>query len=439
VFLGQASGGYALKPASGLESVTQPITRIEDINGDGCLDIGADQTGYRDDQDWLVQNKTGATCNATFTATPRTALPFYPGFKHYSVDIDNSGLLSQAVVIHAGYGHNDGRPGGVSLYRKLPGGGYTAITPAQSGINLSEFYADNLSPGDWNDDGALDLAGSGDAIPNSDVGFGLWTSGLATTNSWIKVTLPSVTGFFAGAATIELFDPGLVGDPAHLVTPPRVLTTGRAWASQVYHFGIGTRSAVDVRVTFPDGRQVVRTAVAPASRIAIQPANNALPVAVATAQPRSVAIGQAVAFDGSASSDPDGSIASYRWDFGDGAQAQGARASHAYASAGAFVARLTVTDNAGATASATLTISVADTAAPAIAITSAVFTPTVSDNVGVVKVEWRFDGVLAATATAPPFSFALNLTPGPRPHALVARAFDAAGNATDSAPISLQP
>jgi hypothetical protein len=439
VFLGQAGGGYAQQTATGLESVTQPITRIEDINGDGCLDIGTDLTGYRDNQNWYVQNKTGATCTATFTATARTALPFYPGFKHYSVDIDNSGLLSQAVLIHAGYGNNDGRPGGVSIYRKLANGTYTAITPAQSGVNLAEFYADNLSPGDWNDDGKVDLAGSGDVIASTDAGFGLWTSGLTTTNSWIKVTLPSVSGFFTGAATIELFDAGFAGDPGHLVTPPRTLTTGRAWASQVYHFGIGTRSAVDVRVTFPDGRQVVRTAVAPASRIAIQPTNNAPPVAVAAAQPTAVSIGQAVAFDGSASSDPDGSIAAYRWDFGDGAQAQTATASHAYAAAGAFVARLTVTDNAGSTATSSLTISVADTVAPAIAITGAVFTPAVSDNVGVVKVEWRFDGAVVATATAAPFSYALNLTPGAGSHTLVARAFDAAGNTTDSAPIAIQP
>src|SRR5262249_39732226 len=268
------------------------------------------------------------------------------GFKHYSVDIDNSGLLSQAVLIHAGYGHNDGRPGGASLYRKLPNGTYTAITPAQSGVNLAEFYADNLSPGDWNDDGKVDLAGSGDAITNTDAGFGLWTSSLDTTNSLIKVTLPTVTGFFAGAATIEVFDAGFTGDAAHLVTPPKQLTTGRAWASQVYHFGIGTRSAVDVRVTFPDGRQVVLTAVAPASRIAIQPAFNAPPVAIASAQPTVVAIGQVVAFDGSASSDPDGSIAAYRWDFGDGERATTATASHAYAAAGAYAATLTVTDDA---------------------------------------------------------------------------------------------
>jgi hypothetical protein len=272
VFLGRASGGYVLKTGTGLEGITQPITRTEDINGDGCLDIGTDLTGYRDNQTWYIQNKIGATCTVTFTATPRTALPFYPGFKHYSVDIDNSGLLSQAVLIHGGYGNNDGLPSGVNIYRRLPAGGYAAIPPAQSGVNLDEFYADDLAPGDWNDDGRVDLGGSGDeSIPGTDSGFGLWTSNLSTTNHWIKVTLPSVTGFFAGSATIEVFDAGFAGNAAHLVTPPKLLFTGRAWASQVYHFGIGTRSAVDVRVTFPDGRRVTRTGIAPTSRITILP------------------------------------------------------------------------------------------------------------------------------------------------------------------------
>ena len=235
-----------------------------------------------------------------------------------------------------------------------------------------------------------------------------------------------------------MFDAGFVGDASHLVTPPKLLTTGRAWASQVYHFGIGTRSAVDVRVTFPGGRQVVRAAVAPASRIVVQPTSDLPPTAVAAAQPTSVAIGQAVAFDGSASSDPDGTIASYSWDFGDGSHATAASPSHAYASAGAFVARLTVTDDSGSTATATVTIHVADTTPPAIRITGAVFTPAVSDDVGVVKVEWYFDGGLSATTTAAPFSYTLNLTPMAGLHTLIARAFDAAGNAVDSAPITVQ-
>jgi hypothetical protein len=439
VFLGQPNGTYTLRTGSGLESVTAPITRIEDINGDGCLDVGTDLTGYRDNQAWFIQNKTTGACNATFTATPRTALPFYPGFKHYPIDLDNSGLISQAVVIHGGYGNNDGKPGGVNLYRRLPGGGYTPITPTQSGIAQDEFYADDLALGDWNDDGKLDLGGSGSgSIAGTDAGFTLWKSSLATTNSWIKVALPAVTGFFAGAATIEVFDAGFVGDATHLVTPPQKLTTGRAWASQVYHFGIGTRSSVDVRVTFPTGVQVVRAGVAPTSRIAIQPTNNQPPTAAASATPTSVAIGQAVAFTGAASSDPDGTIAAFSWDFGDGSGAPTASASHAYASSGSFVARLTVTDNGGATASATIPISVADTVPPTVAITGGVFTPTVSDNLAVTRVEWYFDGGLSATTTTPPFSYSLNLTPVAGAHTLVARAFDAAGNFTSSAPITIQ-
>jgi hypothetical protein len=276
VFLGQANKTYRQLSNTGLEGATGPITRIEDINGDGCIDIGTDVTGYRDNQTWYIQNRSGSTCTATFTATDRTALPFYPGFKHYPVDIDNSGLISQVVLIHRGYGSNDGLPVGASIYRQLPDGSYTAIPQAQSGINVVsgdvEFYADNLAPGDWDDDGRIDLGGTGDdGIGASDSGFGLWTSKLSTTNGWIKLTLPTVTGFFAGSATIEVFDPGFVGDASHLVTPPRVLYTGRAWASQVYQLGIGTRAAVDVRVTFPDGQQTIRTGVAPCTRITMQP------------------------------------------------------------------------------------------------------------------------------------------------------------------------
>ncbi|MEY2848657.1 MAG: hypothetical protein RI885_1322 [Actinomycetota bacterium] len=53
-------------------------------------------------------------------------------------------------------------------------------------------------------------------------------------------------------------------------------------------------------------------------------------------------------FDGSASRDPDGLVTAYSWDFGDGASASGSTTTHAYAAAGSYTARLTVTDNAGA-------------------------------------------------------------------------------------------
>jgi PKD repeat protein len=75
--------------------------------------------------------------------------------------------------------------------------------------------------------------------------------------------------------------------------------------------------------------------------------------------------GTAVTLNGSGSSDPDGSITSYAWDFGDGASATGAVVTHTYASAGAKVATLTVTDDRGARGTDAATVTVASTPPPA--------------------------------------------------------------------------
>ena len=65
-------------------------------------------------------------------------------------------------------------------------------------------------------------------------------------------------------------------------------------------------------------------------------------------------------FNGSGSSDPDGTIASYAWTFGDGGSASGMTVSHSYASAGTYTATLTVTDNLGATGSATAAVTISN-------------------------------------------------------------------------------
>ena len=60
---------------------------------------------------------------------------------------------------------------------------------------------------------------------------------------------------------------------------------------------------------------------------------------------------------GSSAWDPDGSIVSYNWTFGDGTGGPAISPEHTYG-AGSFTARLTVTDNAGASTSAAITINV---------------------------------------------------------------------------------
>jgi PKD repeat protein len=71
-----------------------------------------------------------------------------------------------------------------------------------------------------------------------------------------------------------------------------------------------------------------------------------LPTAAFSVTTASPTAGQPVSFDGSASNDPDGTIVSYSWNFGDGSAAgSGATTSHVYAASGTYNVTLTVTDS----------------------------------------------------------------------------------------------
>lgn len=89
-------------------------------------------------------------------------------------------------------------------------------------------------------------------------------------------------------------------------------------------------------------------------------------------------------FDGSASSDTDGSVVDYAWDFGDGSTAHGMTPSHSYGADGDYSVRLTVTDDDGDTGSTSRLVSV--TASSATPIVADDFSRTVAAGLGIADV-----------------------------------------------------
>jgi len=86
--------------------------------------------------------------------------------------------------------------------------------------------------------------------------------------------------------------------------------------------------------------------------------SNQSPTASFTATPTSGVAPLGVSFNASNSSDGDGSIISYAWDFKDGSTGNGQTINHTFSSTGSYNVILTVIDNEGATDSVTKSITV---------------------------------------------------------------------------------
>jgi PKD repeat protein len=93
----------------------------------------------------------------------------------------------------------------------------------------------------------------------------------------------------------------------------------------------------------------------------------------------------AVSFDGSGSSDPDGSIVSYEWDFGDGGVGSGVSPDHTYAEGGTYTVMLTVTDDEGATGSVSESVTVSAAGEPVVFAADA-FERAVTNGLGAADV-----------------------------------------------------
>jgi PKD repeat protein len=159
-----------------------------------------------------------------------------------------------------------------------------------------------------------------------------------------------------GAMTVMVVSKVLSGTTPVTVNVANFSASGVAQAWQLTSANAVTRLS-DLSVS---GSSVNITVPAQSVTLLVLPPGtpNIPPVAMAAANPTSGFAPLTVAFDGTGSSDPDGSITSYAWTFGDGASASSATVSHAYGSARSYTAQLTVTDNRGASSSTTVSIAV---------------------------------------------------------------------------------
>ncbi|HLY62406.1 MAG TPA: glycoside hydrolase family 44 protein [Terriglobia bacterium] len=135
---------------------------------------------------------------------------------------------------------------------------------------------------------------------------------------------------------------------------------GNAGTAQVYQLTSANVISRLTDISF-SGTTVSFTAPAQSITLLVLPLGspNQPPVAVAGASPTSGAAPLTVNLSSAGSYDPDGSIASYSWNFGDGtATSSSASPTHVYQNAGAYTAVLTVTDNRGATGTAQVAITV---------------------------------------------------------------------------------
>jgi len=122
-------------------------------------------------------------------------------------------------------------------------------------------------------------------------------------------------------------------------------------------YAVDGRYFVQLTVTDDSGESGIDTTIADVGM------GNLPPTADAGAS-QTGEVGVAVAFDGTASDDLDGTVDQYNWEFGDGATGSGSTTNHIYDAVGDYFVTLTVTDDAGATDSAQTEADIGPSTAP---------------------------------------------------------------------------
>ncbi|MBM3313998.1 PKD domain-containing protein [candidate division WOR-3 bacterium] len=271
---------------------------------------------------------------------------------------------------------NEGRPQDITLdvsLERLVGNVPAVRLPAKTVKKMSgdttvtaAWPSQNAAPGDYRARVTL-KDGAGNVIGTRDLEFSLGVSSgevrdfAATPQSLrigdvVRLALDFVnTGSrsLSGECVFRLTGPdGTLKQSTH---PLAELSPGSTTSFSDTWSTTAAKKAVDyyalAYVTFSGGS---------ASTEPVRLSTNQLPQATFTVVPPEPVAGADVTFGASGSTDPDGKVKSYRWQFGDGAEARGARARHRFELPGTYEVKLTVTDNEGGTGTRAQSLSVGE-------------------------------------------------------------------------------
>lgn len=184
----------------------------------------------------------------------------------------------------------------------------------------------------------------------------------------VTLTVTNAAGSSSESRTITVYTPTLVVSPSSGKTGTTVTVTGNSFCLYGIEQGTaalsfdGISPSVNVPMTrnknlgsftttfsvpagTAPGSYAIRASGPVDSVMTTFSVINTAPHAVIDAKPLSGMTPLTVHFSGTRSSDDDGSVSSYRWDFGDDTSATGDTADHTFTRSGEYRVTLTVTDN----------------------------------------------------------------------------------------------